>query len=168
MSRPARVFWLFLLYLALAGVAFHWQGVRLPVLSLPVPESEDELARLSRRLQEQPNDVSAYVRRGELWLGMENYPAARDDFRAAVALGAFEPTVLNNLAWSMARSGEFRAALPYAESAVQGEREAYALDTLGFVWAGLGDRRKAIELYHEALLLEPDNLEIRAHLRAVE
>lgn len=166
MSRAARVFWLVVLYLALAGVALHWRGVRFPTVSLPAPGGE--MVQLSRRLEEQPDDVAAYVRRGELWLESENFPAARDDFRAAVVRGTREPSVLNNLAWSMAQMGEFRAALPYAENAVEGERQACSLDTLGYIYAGLGRRDRAVELYREALLLEPDNPEIRSHLEQVQ
>lgn len=167
MSRGARWFWLILLYTALAAMAVHWKGIKAPEVGWSPPTVDSELRRVSRWLESHPDDVGALLQRGNLWLELEAYRAAELDFKRVVALDYNAPPVLNNLAWSLANQGRYLEALPFAEAGVQGQREAYSLDTLAFVCAGLGEKERAHQLYREALALDPGNEEIEGHLRAL-
>ncbi len=166
MSREARWFWLVVLTCVLGAMAVHWDGFRTPDLGF-ASSRQAELERISAWLEHHPGDVYAHIRRGDLWLERDNYEAAAADFRVALEAGCQDPTVLNNMAWSLAQLGRYEEARPLAEQSVRSRREAYALDTLAVICASLDDHDRARELFAEALRLEPDNEEIRNHRDAL-
>ncbi len=159
MSRPARLIWLLVLYGALGIVAWSQGAVRWP--GWLIRSQASELASLTRHIDNNSEDGRAHALRADHWLDQDDFLRASLDLQRALEAGYLEPPVHNNLAWSLAHLGRFQEALPLAREAVARQRASYSLDTLAFVQAGLGNREQALELYRQALALDPTNNEIR-------
>lgn len=65
-----------------------------------------------------------------------------------------KPLYLNNKAWYLALLGRHSEALPLALQAVERENNVHYWHTLGFVYAGLGRWRDALQAYERALRLD--------------
>jgi len=82
------------------------------------------------------------------------------------ALGAYEEALkydaenwvtLNNVAYLLSdKRGENKLALPYAKKAAAMADNPYTLDTLGWIYAGLGDYGLAVAELSRAIRLNPD------------
>ena len=86
-------------------------------------------------------DVDALVGRGNVLIRRGRYPEAISAFRAALALEPDNPTILNNLAYSMLRgNAELLTALRHANKAAQLDpANPVVLETLGSINLKLGD-----------------------------
>jgi tetratricopeptide (TPR) repeat protein len=97
-----------------------------------------------------------------------NNAKAVELYEAAIKRNQNNALALNNLAVLYSESGDSRA-LSYAERAYQLQPKNPAiLDTYGWMLFNGGDKTKGRELLQQALLLAPDDENIRAHAHAAE
>jgi tetratricopeptide (TPR) repeat protein len=85
--------------------------------------------------------------------------------RKVVSLSPGHVAAVNDLAWRLAESGqELDLALDLAKRAIQLDRQAEVLDTLGFVQLKRGDADAAIEAFEASLAERPDSPSVRYRL----
>ena len=111
----------------------------------------------TRVLELQPSDFGAYMRRGNAYLRLRDYPAAIADFSRCIELDPSRSGGWNNRALAYRLSGQLRAALLDADTLV----ERFPDDDCGYyqradVLARLERYDEALADYARAVELEPN------------
>lgn len=133
--------------------------------------SGDELGAtrvLALFLQQNPQNVSAQTMAANAHLQAKNWPEAIALYEAVrKRLGNNDATLLNNLAWAYAETGDYDRAIPLARRAVALEpRNPMTADTLGWLLFRSGrDRMRGLALLEQAAHGAPTDEDILAHLR---
>ena len=122
-------------------------------------------------LQQNPQNVSAQTMAANAYLQARNWPEAIALYEAVLKrIGGGDATLLNNLAWAYAETGEYERALPLARRAWSLEPNNPATaDTLGWLLFRSGkDRVGGLALLERAARGAPSDEEIRAHLKSAK
>lgn len=122
-------------------------------------------------LQQNPQSVAALILAADANLQARQWPAAIALYeRARKRVGDRDATLLNNLAWAYAETGDYGRALPLARRAWALEpRNPATADTLGWLLFRSGeDKVQGLALLEQASRGAPTDAEIRAHLRAAK
>jgi tetratricopeptide (TPR) repeat protein len=130
---------------------------RLARLGKPDTRPDDPAIReLDRKLQLNPDDATAYYRRGQLFAQFGDFQRAIEDFDQTLRLSPNDAEALNNRCWARALIGELQSALRDCDQALQiRPRYVDALDSRGFVSLKLGQPSKAIADYDLAIRINP-------------
>jgi len=156
-------------YRRAANLAFN-EPVALRLVEALRNSGDDQGASkvLTLFLQQNPQNVSAQTMAANAYLQAKSWPEAIALYEGVRRrLGDNDATLLNNLAWAYAETGDYDRALPIA-------RRAWALDphnpvtadTLGWLLFRSGkDRVRGVALLEQAARGAPTDEEIRAHLR---
>lgn len=94
-------------------------------------------AVLYSELLQYDSDPLLYAYRADVYDKLGNFAAAIADYQTAVDLGMADATILNNLCWDLAITGQAELALPYCEQAVAADPSAAHMDSRGVVYAQL-------------------------------
>ncbi|HEX8263745.1 MAG TPA: tetratricopeptide repeat protein [Allosphingosinicella sp.] len=119
-------------------------------------------------LQQNPQNVAAQIVAANANLQARRWPEAIALYeRARKRVGDRDATLLNNLAWAYAETGDYGRALPLARRAWALEpRNPATADTLGWLLFKSGeDRVGGLALLEQAVRGAPSDAEIRAHLK---
>lgn len=119
-------------------------------------------------LQQNPQNVSAQTLAANAYLQAKRWPEAIALYEGVrKRLGDNDATLLNNLAWAYAETGDYDRALPLARRAwALDPRNPVTADTLGWLLFRSGkDRVRGVALLEQAARGAPTDEEIRAHLR---
>jgi tetratricopeptide (TPR) repeat protein len=133
--------------------------------------SGDELGAtkvLTLFLQQNPQNVSAQTVAANAYLQAKRWPEAIALYEGVrKRLGNNDSTLLNNLAWAYAETGDYDRALPLARRAWALEpRNPVTADTLGWLLFRSGeDRVRGLALLEQAAHGAPTDEDIRSHLR---
>ncbi|MHC5111853.1 MAG: tetratricopeptide repeat protein [Planctomycetota bacterium] len=101
----------------------------------------------------------------QMLAGVGRHEEARAAYESALKLDENNWMLLNNLAFHLADSmGEPLMARPYAERAVELAETAFTLDTLGWIFVGIGDYQRAVAELNQAVRLNPSSAESYYHL----
>jgi len=120
-------------------------------------------------LEQNPQNVAAQTMAANAYLEARRWPEAITLYeRVRRRIGDGDATLLNNLAWAYAESGDYERALPLARRAWTLEpRNPATADTLGWLLFRSGkDRIQGLALLEQAVRGAPTDSEIRAHLRS--
>jgi tetratricopeptide (TPR) repeat protein len=120
-------------------------------------------------LQQNPQNVSALTMAANAYLQGKRWREAIPLYEGVRRrLGDNDSTLLNNLAWAYAETGDFDRALPLARRAwTLDPKNPVTTDTLGWLLYRSGkDRVRGIALLEQAARGAPTDEEIRGHLRA--
>ncbi len=120
-------------------------------------------------LQQNPQNVSAQTMAANAYLQAKRWPEAIAQYEGVrKRLGNNDATLLNNLAWAYAETGDYERAIPLAQRAVALEpRNPVTADTLGWLLFRSGkDRVRGVALLEQAARGAPTDEEIRAHLQS--
>lgn len=138
-----------------------------------VGQWEDVLSSFRKVLAIDPYYLPAYFFLGHTYYTLGNYLGTVENYQQALMLQPDNALALNNLAYTyMERQVNLVEAVRMAERAVDLERRATYLDTLGFGYYLLGQYDQAKAILEEALSmsdeLDPQNLaELELHLEMV-
>ncbi|MEO7826698.1 MAG: tetratricopeptide repeat protein, partial [Allosphingosinicella sp.] len=119
-------------------------------------------------LQQNPQNVSAQTMAANAYLQAKSWPEAIALYEAVrKRLGNNDATLLNNLAWAYAETGDYDRAIPLARRAwTLAPRNPVTADTLGWLLFRSGeDRVRGIALLEQAAHGAPTDREILAHLK---
>jgi cellulose synthase operon protein C len=119
-------------------------------------------------LQQNPQNVSAQILAADANLQARRWPEAIALYeRVRRRIGDRDATLLNNLAWAYAQSGDYERAVPLARRAWTLEpNNPVTADTLGWLLFKSGeDRLGGLALLEQAVRGAPTDAEIRAHLK---
>jgi tetratricopeptide (TPR) repeat protein len=120
-------------------------------------------------LQQNPQNVSAQTMAANAYMQAKRWPEAIAHYEAVRRrLGNNDATLLNNLAWAYAETGDYDRAVPLARRAWTLEpRNPVTSDTLGWLLFRSGkDRVRGVALLEQAARGAPTDEEIRAHLQS--
>ena len=118
-------------------------------------------------LKTHPNDVLAHSRLGMHFARLNDLPAAKQAFAAALTIAPNRPELLNSLANVLIRLKDPEAT-KVAEKAVQNNPgNGLVLDTLGWAQFHQGLVEQGLATLRKARDLEPDHPEIHYHLGVV-
>ena len=118
-------------------------------------------------LRENPRNVSAQILLAGRMMGARDWGGAIGVYESLRSrLGDNDATLLNNLAWAYAETGDYRSALPLAHRAWALDRyNPVTADTLGWILFKSGaDRARGLALLERAARGAPDRAEIRTRL----
>jgi tetratricopeptide (TPR) repeat protein len=102
---------------------------------------------------------------GDLRQVAGRFVPAREAYEQSLEYNKTNWVALNNLAYVLSdKLGEYGLARPYAQRAVALVDRAATLDTLGWIYVGLGDYEPAIAELNRAIRLEPDDALTYYHL----
>jgi uncharacterized caspase-like protein len=128
-----------------------------PPFEKPAARADDPaIKELDARIERNPNDGSAFYKRGQIYAKIGNFARAVTDFDAVIRLDPKDPDAFNNRCWARAILGELQGALKDCNEALQ-LRPRYddALDSRGFVNLKAGQPAKALADYDAALRINP-------------
>ena len=132
--------------------------------SLPRQRTEEGEKRLAGWLASHPQDASTRAALAESLITRKQYKAASEQYLVLNQSNPSNLVILNNLAWSLAESGDSRA-IAYAEQALKLKPDnPSVLDTLGWILVRQGQAARGIKLLQQALSKTPDAAEIQFHL----
>jgi tetratricopeptide (TPR) repeat protein len=156
-------------YRRAANLAFN-EPVALRLIEALRNSGDDEGAAkvLALFLQQNPQNVSAQTMAANAYMQARRWPEAIAHYEAVrKRLGNNDATLLNNLAWAYAETGDYERAVPIARQAWTLEpRNPVTADTLGWLLFRSGqDRVRGVALLEQAARGAPTDEEIRAHLR---
>jgi putative PEP-CTERM system TPR-repeat lipoprotein len=115
-------------------------------------------------LKDHPKDQSFRLYLAESANARKDYATASRNYRVLLEAQPNNAALLNNLAWSSARTKDPKA-IEYAEKAYTLAPESAAvLDTLAELLLDKGETGRALELSQKATSLEPKNAQIRLNL----
>ncbi|MEA3053326.1 MAG: hypothetical protein QOG72_2229 [Sphingomonadales bacterium] len=120
-------------------------------------------------LQQNPQNVSAQIVAADSYLQAGRWSDAIPLYEAVrKRIGNADATLLNNLAWAYAETGDYDRAVPLARHAWALEpRNPATADTLGWLLFRSGeDRVQGLALLEQAVRGAPTDADIRAHLRS--
>jgi len=153
---------------------------RFPDLAMVHIELGDQLRRLDRLEeanvaytdalsalpQDDPRRWLALYQRAITFHGLDDWPRAEADFRAALALQPDQPAVLNYLGYSMVERREnLDEALGMIERAVAAQPDSGAIvDSLGWALYTLGRAEEAVAPMERAAALLPEDAVVNDHL----
>lgn len=124
------------------------EGAAMTLLGIANSMYEDgayEMAEvLYSELLQYDSDPTLYAYRADAYDKLGNFAAAIADYQTAVDLGMADATILNNLCWDLAITGQAELALPYCEQAVAADPSAAHLDSRGVAYAQLEMMPEAI------------------------
>ena len=103
---------------------------------------------------------------GNVYYEHKNYERAEEYYKKALMLNPFDDSSLNNLAWIYAIQGiHLREGIRLSRRSLRLRPHTPSyLDTLAELHYQVGDTERAIYIIRQAIALDPDNPEIRAHL----
>ncbi len=127
---------------------------------------EEGEKRLAAWLADHPQDASTRAALAESLIKRKQHQAAVEQYLILNKGNPNNLLILNNLAWSLAESGD-RRALGFAEQALKLKPDNPAvMDTLGWILVQQGQTERGIKLLQQALAKTPDMTEIQFHLAA--
>jgi tetratricopeptide (TPR) repeat protein len=119
-------------------------------------------------LQQNPQNVSAQTVAANAYLQAKRWPEAIGLYESVrKRLGNNDSTLLNNLAWAYAETGDYDRAIPLARRAWSLEpRNPVTADTLGWLLFRSGaDRVRGVALLEQAARGAPTDEDISGHLK---
>jgi len=123
---------------------------------------------LDRLIQSATNDAERAAllqEKGEVHHLTGDFAAARTAYEDSLRYDPNNWVTLNNLAYLLSdKLGENKAALAYAQKAVASVENPEALDTLGWIYVGLGEYSAAIAELGRAVRLDPNSPLLHYHL----
>lgn len=157
-------------YRRAANLAFN-EPVALRLIEALRNSGDEEGATkvLTLFLQQNPQNVSAQTMAANAYMQARRWPEAIAHYEAVrKRLGDNDSTLLNNLAWAYAETGDYDRAIPLARRAWALEpRNPVTADTLGWVLFRSGrDRVRGVALLEQAARGAPTDEDIRAHLQS--
>jgi superkiller protein 3 len=112
---------------------------------------------LERCVSLNPDDHRAREQLGNLYLRRNNYGAAIEQFRAALAKGATGPSLWGNLGHVLSRQGEkWEAVKAFRRAVVLDPSDATHLYDLGDAYLALDEPKKAVAVLLQAVARRPD------------
>lgn len=127
-------------------------------------DAADPCALLDAWLAAHPADVPGRLFRASLHQGRGEKALAIAGYEKVLAAEPRQPVALNNLAWLYHETGDGRA-LATAGRALEAQPDsASVMDTVGWIEAMEGDRRRGLDLLAAAARLAPRDPEIHYHL----
>lgn len=109
----------------------------------------------------EPSNATAWQTKGNLLLRASDEAAARSAYANAYELDPNRADLLNNYAWVL-RQTDVQLAVTIAEQAAAlAPNDANVLDTLGWVLHLSGNKTKALEVFDQALTIDPNNAAIQ-------
>jgi tetratricopeptide (TPR) repeat protein len=129
------------------------------------PAAADQVLELF--LRQNPRNVPAQIIHAARLMERSDWPGAVRVYESLRSrLGDNDATILNNLAWAYAQTGDYRAALPLARRAWALDRDNPATaDTLGWILFRSGvDRAAGLALLERAARGAPSDADIRRRL----
>jgi cellulose synthase operon protein C len=132
-------------------------------------EQSDEAIRVLDRLIASAIDdderAALFAEKGEIHHLAGEHQRAREAYEESLKYDDHNWITLNNLAYLLSDAmGENKVALGYAQKAVAAVENPSALDTLGWIYVGLGQYSSAIAELGRAVRLDPNSALIHYHL----
>jgi tetratricopeptide (TPR) repeat protein len=157
-------------YRRAANLAFN-EPVALRLIEALRNSGDDDGASkvLTLFLQQNPQNVSGQTMAANAYMQSKRWPEAIAHYEAVrKRLGNNDSTLLNNLAWAYAETGNYGRAIPLAQRALALEpRNPVTADTLGWLLFRSGrDRVRGLALLEQAAHGAPTDEDIRAHLQS--
>jgi tetratricopeptide (TPR) repeat protein len=120
------------------------------------PQNEEDSELLAR----------AHAELGNLAYDREDYQAAEGFYKKALEHNPVDDSSMNNLAWIYAVQGiHLREGMRLSRRSLRLRPQAPSyMDTLAELYYKVGDTERAIQIIRQAIALDPDNPELRAHL----
>lgn len=111
--------------------------------------------------------VEAHSALGNVYYDLENYEQAVVFFKKAIELNPADHSSMNNLAWVYAlQQTELEEGLRLSRRSLRlNPNSPTYLDTLAELYFVMGDVDNAVHIIRQAIALDPDQPELRAHLR---
>ncbi len=136
---------------ALCGLAIALAGKGL----LAHDDIDAQVARLTERIAENPDEAGLYIRLGELHRSHSDLAPALDDFSRAIALDPAQPAAFVGRSATLLAKGEPEGALAAAESAVRLDPESGMTHlAMARALAGLGRGDAADAAYAKTVALQ--------------
>jgi hypothetical protein len=112
---------------------------------------------LDAKLQQDPNDATAFHKRGQLYAKNGAFSSAAADFDASIRLNPKDPEAFNNRCWARAMSTDLQMALQDCNEALRLRPGfAEALDSRAMIYLKLDMIGNAIADYDAALKIKPN------------
>ncbi len=125
--------------------------------SVTTAVEDPAIKELNTKIQQNPNDATAFYNRGQIFAKNGDYSRAVTDFDQAIRLDPNDAAAFNNRCWARGASGDLDLALQDCNEALRLRPDfADALDSRGLVYLKLNMNSIAVADYDAALKLKPD------------
>lgn len=122
-----------------------------------IPDATAKLRSLIQSALDDQEKAALWQELGEVQHVAGDFAASRAAYEESLRFDPDNWVTLNNLAYLLSdRLQENRLALPYAQRAVANIESSPVLDTLGWIYVGLGDHAQAIAELSRAVRLDPN------------
>lgn len=121
-----------------------------------VPLSRAAIDQFTKLVNENPKNPGPYIKRGNVWLNLNEIESAIADFNEAIKLDPNSILAYNNRGAAWFSKGDFDKAIKdYSEAIKLDPKEKLAYYNRGNVLLEKGEDEKAIKDYNEAIKLDP-------------
>ncbi|MDP3126330.1 MAG: PEP-CTERM system TPR-repeat protein PrsT [Thiobacillus sp.] len=127
---------------------------------------EEGEKRLTDWLAKQPNDANSRAALAESLLKRKQFAAASEQYWLLNSSTPNNLLILNNLAWTLAESGDTRATSIAEQALKLAPDNPAVMDTLGWILVQQKQPARGIKLLQQALAKAPDAAETQYHLAA--
>ena len=140
-------------------------------LALKWPDRAEEafahvLAIDPRNKDEEELHTRALGELGNVYYECKDYEQAQDYYKEALKRNPLDDSNMNNLAWVYAIQGiHLREGIRLSRRSLRLRPQTVAyMDTLAELYYKAGNRARAVQIIRQAIALDPQNPELRAHL----
>ena len=123
-------------------------------------QTDDAAAKLGEMIRTaslDPERVDLFIEQAEILQSMDGHQSARASYEQALEYDPDNWIVLNNLAYLLSdKLGDSTLALPYAKQAVAINETPETLDTLGWIYVGVGQYSLGVAELSRAIRLNPN------------
>ncbi|WDI42851.1 tetratricopeptide repeat protein [Bremerella sp. P1] len=121
-----------------------------------VPLNRAAIEQFTKLVKENPKNAGVYIKRGNVWLNLNEIEPAIADFSEAIRLEPKMSLAYNNRGTALFNKGDHdRAIEDYSKAIELDPKEKLAYFNRGNVWLEKGEFDKALENYNEAIELDP-------------
>ena len=127
-------------------------------------QSERASTLLSQWLEKNPDDLAALLRLSNQHMVSGEHTRAAELYERILSVSPLQPLALNNLAWMYYEKGNQRALTLANELAALEIERADTLDTVGWIFANMGNLAEGITVLKQANTLDPTSADVIYHL----
>lgn len=117
---------------------------------------QEDIARCTQKIQQNPNDADSYFNRGNAYYDLKQYERAIQDYSKAIALNTNYAEAYFNRGIVYYNLGQYERAILDYNKALEFKQHEFIYNNRGNAYSKLGQKERAILDFDKAIELNPN------------